>query len=374
MTTADVAVIGLGAMGSAALYHLSRRRARVVGIEQFTPGHDRGSSHGQSRIIRLGYFEHPSYVPLVRAAVPLWRALERESGEPLLHVTGILEAGRPGGELVRGTLRASREHGLAHEVLDVMAAMRRFPQFTLAADMVGVFQPDGGFLAPESAIAAHVGLAASCGADVRVNETVRAIEPRQGGVHIVTDRGVIEAGQVVVAAGPWLKTLLPALPAPVRATRQVFAWFEPANLGAFAPGASPVFMIEDATGIYYGFPPHGGRVKFAKHHHQDETIDPTGPVRPPSEADVAPLRGALARYLPAANGPLIEARTCLYTITPDSDFILDRSPDCAQIIVVSPCSGHGFKFSPVIGEIVAALALDGATAHDISRFRLDRFA
>jgi sarcosine oxidase len=370
----DVAVIGLGAMGSAALYHLARRGLRSVGIEQLSPGHDRGSSHGETRIIRLGYFEHPSYVPLVRAALPLWRALERDSGQALLAVTGIIEIGAPDSTLVAGTLRSARQHGLSHEVLDAANVMRRFPAFRLPSDFVGVLQPEGGILAAEPAIHAQLALAAAAGAEVRTNETVRAIEPTSTGVRVITDRGVTEAGQAVVAAGPWLKRLLPGLPMPIRVTRQVLAWFQPDETALFWRDRCPVYLIEMDAGIFYGFPagPKPG-VKFAKHHHADEAVDPAVPARPMDGADEAMLRTALAAHVPSANGRLIDAQTCLYTMAPDGDFILDRLPGAPAILVASPCSGHGFKFAPVIGEIIADLATTGATRHDISRFRLARF-
>jgi sarcosine oxidase len=370
----DVAVIGLGAMGSAALHSLARRGLRVVGIEQFAPGHDRGSSHGETRIIRLGYFEHPSYVPLVRAALPLWRALERESGRALLAITGIVEIGAPDSTLVAGTLRSARQHGLPHEVLDAANVMRRFPAFRLPSDFVGVLQPEGGILAAEPAIRAQLALAAAAGAEVRTNETVRAVEPTSAGVRVVTDRGEIEAGQAVVAAGSWLKRLLPGFPVPIRVTRQVLAWFQPDDAALFARDRCPVFMIETASGIFYGFP--AGQkpgVKFAKHHHADEAVDPAVPARPMDGADEAMLRTALAAHLPSANGRLLESQTCRYTMAPDGDFILDRLPGEPAILVASPCSGHGFKFAPVIGEIIADLVTTAATRHDISRFRLARF-
>jgi sarcosine oxidase len=372
--TVDVAVIGLGATGSAALLHLAGRGLRVVGIEQFAPGHDRGSSHGETRIIRLGYFEHPSYVPLVRAAIPLWRALERESGKALLHVTGILEMGAPDSTLVAGTLRSAQTHGLPHEVLDAAAVTRRFPAFWLPPHFVGVFHPDGGILAAEPAVEAQVVLARAAGAEVRTNETVRAVEPTSGGVRVVTDRGSIAAGQAVVAAGSWVKQLLPGLPVPMRVTRQVVGWFAPSDPAMFARDRCPVFMLENQDGIFYGFPlgPQPG-VKFAKHHHADAAIDPAHAAMPMEAADEAMLRPALAAHVPAANGALLAAQTCRYTMTPDGDFILDRLPGAPAVIVASPCSGHGFKFAPVIGEILADLATQGTTRHDISRFRLARF-
>jgi sarcosine oxidase len=361
-------------MGSAALYHLAKRGERAVGIEQFTPGHDRGSSHGETRIIRLGYFEHPSYVPLVRAAFPLWRAIEREAGQSLLQVTGILELGAPDGTLVSGTLRSSREHALPHEVLDAAAVTRRFPAFRAPPHVVGVFQPEGGILAAEPAIHAQIALAQAAGASVRTSETVRAIEPASGGVRVLTDQGVVEAGQAIVAAGPWVKTLLPDLPAPLRVTRQVLGWFEPSDAAMFARERCPVFMIENADGVFYGFPAgEKPGIKFAKHHHEDEAVDPTAPARPMSGADEALLRAALAAHVPAANGRLLDAQTCLYTMAPDGDFIIDRLPGSPNVIVASPCSGHGFQFAPVIREILADLATTGATRHDISRFRLARF-
>ncbi|HEX4555353.1 MAG TPA: N-methyl-L-tryptophan oxidase [Xanthobacteraceae bacterium] len=374
MPAVDVAVIGLGAMGSAALHHLASRGQRIVGIEQFAPGHDRGSSHGDTRIIRLGYFEHPSYVPLVRAAYPLWRALEQRSGESLLQITGIIELGVPDGALVAGTLRSARTHALPHEVLDAADVMRRFPALQVPSGFVGVFQPEGGILAAEPAIRVQIALAKAAGAEVRIRETVRALEPRSGGVRIITDTGLIEAGQAIVAAGPWVRKLLPDFPVPLRVTRQVLGWFEPTDAALFGRERCPVFMIENREGIFYGFP--AGRkpgIKFAKHHHQEEAVDPAVPARPIGGADEALLRAALAAHLPAANGRLLDAQTCLYTMAPDGDFILDRLPGSPDIIVASPCSGHGFKFAPVIGEILADLVTTGATPRDISRFGLARF-
>ncbi len=375
MTTFDAIVVGLGAMGSAAVACLARRGARVIGIDKYAPGHDRGSSHGATRIIRLGYFEHPSYVPLLRAAYPLWRELAAKSGLPLVNVTGIVEIGAPDSELVAGTLRSSRLHGLPHEVLDAPALMRRFPAFHVPAGYVGVFQPDGGFLRAEQAIEAQLTLARDAGAPLRIGEEVIAIEPRGGGVRVATRSGAVDAGCAIVAAGPWVKSVLPALPAPIRVTRQVLGWFEPREPALFAPGRFPVFLLQNADGLFYGFPDDGARgVKVAKHHHADETVDPDRCDRAVSAVDEAMIRAVLAAHLPAADGRRLAATTCLYTMTPDGDFILDRLPGCEAIIVASPCSGHGFKFAPVVGEVLADLALAGSTSHDISRFAFARFA
>jgi sarcosine oxidase len=374
----DVVVCGLGVMGSAALYHLARRGKRVLGLERYAPGHDRGSSHGHTRIIRLGYFEHPSYVPLLQRAYALWRELEDASGRQLLHLTGIAEIGPPAGILVRGTLEAARLHGLRHDVLAAPELMRRFPAFRVPPEHVAVVQPDGGFLDVEPSIAAQIALATAAGAEIRSGETVRAIEPRAGLVRIISDRGIVEAGAAIVAAGAWMPALLPELAPMLRATREVVGWFEVADADLFSAGHCPVFIIESRHGMHYGIPPRGGAaigaaIKVAKHHHRNDTVDPDACDRTVSAQDEALIRAAVADHLPAANGPLKAAVTCLYTMTPDGHFLIDRLPGAPNIIAASPCSGHGFKFAPVIGEILADLATTGTTAHDIARFSLGRF-
>ena len=370
----DVVVVGLGAMGSAALHQLARRGFRAIGIEQFAPGHDRGSSHGETRIIRLGYFEHPSYVPLLRRTYELWRELEAAGGRKLMRTTGIVEIGPSFGELVTGTLAASREHGLPHEVLDAAETMRRFTPFRLPPDYVGVFQPDGGFVAVEAAIEVMVALAHAAGAEVLSGVQARSLAPHGNGVRVDTTGGEIDARIAIVTAGPWLGELLPALPVPLRVTREVMAWFRPLDPEPFAPTAFPVFIMESRHGMHYGFPASpAGLVKIAKHHHRDETVDPREPARPMSANDELLIRAAIESHIPAANGPLAAGKTCFYTMTPDHHFIIDWLPGAPQIIVASPCSGHGFKFAPVVGEILADLALEGGTGHDIRRFRIGRF-
>jgi sarcosine oxidase len=386
MTHFDVVVCGLGVTGSAALYQLARRGVRVLGLERLAPGHDRGSSHGETRVIRLGYFEHPSYVPLVRSAYAAWREIETAAGRQLLHVTGIAEIGPPGGTLVAGTLASIARHGLRHEILAAPELMQRFPAFRVPPEYVGVLQPDGGFLLAEPSVEAMVALAQAKGAELRVGETIRAITPAADGVRIVTDRGAIEAGVAIVAlgpwvgtwVGPWLQALLPDLPVPIRVTRQVMAWFEPIDPSPLARGRLPVFLMESRHGIHYGFPHDlpilgSSAVKVAKHHHADQNVEPEACDRTVTAEDERLIRAAIAEHLPAANGRMIKAKTCLYTVTPDGDFIIDRLPGAPQIVVASPCSGHGFKFAPAIGEILADLAIAGATQHDISRFRLARF-
>jgi sarcosine oxidase len=343
-----------------------------MGIERFEPGHDRGSSHGATRIIRLSYFEHPSYVPLLRAAYTLWRDFEREGKRQLLHITGILEIGPPDSALIAGTLASARQHGLHHDLLAARDVMRRYPAFRLPADYVGVVQPDGGFLEAERSIRAMLDLARQRGAEIRTGEAVRAIEPHDRGVRIVTERAGIEAGAAVVAAGPWTGSLLAGQNLPLRVTRQAMAWFDPAEPALFEPDRFPVFLIESELGVHYGLPRFRGGVKVAKHYHYDEVVDPDTYDRIVSPADEAAIRSALENFLPAANGRLVDAATCLYTMTPDGHFVIDRLPGAPNVVVVSACSGHGFKFAPVIGEIAADLATGSETKYDISRFRIDR--
>jgi len=375
MSSFDVVVCGLGVMGSATVRELSRRGLHVLGIDRFAPGHDRGSSHGATRVIRLDYFEHPSYVPLLRRAYELWHELEQSSGQRLIHITGIVEIGAPGGVLITGVLASIRQHSLRHELLSAEDLMRRCLAFHLPPQYQAVVQPDGGFLAAEPSIHAMLALAKEAGAEIRSGETIRTIEPSSTGVRIVTDRARIDAGSAVIAVGPWIKSILPELKAPLGVTRQVMAWFSPRQPALFQPEHFPVFLMESHHGIHYGFPLDGdGLVKVAKHHHCDETVDPDNCDRTVSIADESLIRSALADHLPDASGRRVKAATCLYTVTPDGDFILDSLPGYPHIVVASPCSGHGFKLAPVIGEILADLVTRCEPKHEIGRFSLKRFA
>src|SRR5215510_4289137 len=375
MSSFDVVVCGLGVMGSAALRELSRRGLRALGIDRFAPGHDRGSSHGATRIIRLGYFEHPSYVPLLRRAYELWRELEDLSGKRLLQITGIAEIGTPEGSLINGVLASVRAHSLRHELLSAEELMRRYPAFELPSHYQAVIQPDGGFLAAEPSIRAMLALAKNAGAEIRTGETIRTIEPHSTGVRITTDQAHIDAGAAVIAVGPWISSMMPNLRAPLRVTRQVMAWFAPASPDSFQLGRFPVFLLESRHGIHYGFPLDGdGRVKIAKHHHRDETVDPETCDRTISNADESLIRAALTDHLPGANGRLARAASCLYTVAPDGDFVIDHLPGHPHVLIASPCSGHGFKFAPVIGEVLADLVTKRAQRHEIGRFSLKRFA
>lgn len=362
-------------MGSAAAYHLARRGQSVVAVEQYSPGHDRGSSHGLTRIIRLAYFEHPSYVPLLRRAFTLWRDLEDESGERLLHVTGALDAGLPGSRVFEGSLESCRVHRLTHEVLAAREVNERFPGFALPNGYNAVFQPDGGFLEPEKCIRAHTALATAHGADVRTGQRVLSWSREPGGVVVHLDGESIRGRQLVMCGGAWMPKLAPALAGLLRPERQVVGWFQIENANAFGMGRFPVFILTTPVGHFYGFPEFGvPGFKIGKYHHRAEPVDPDEPARVVDAQDEDVLRDCVGTFFPGANGPLVRTSTCMFTNTPDEHFIIDRLPDAPEVLVVSACSGHGFKFCSVVGEIVADLTGEGGSAHDLSLFRLDRFA
>jgi len=371
--TYDAIVIGVGGMGSAAVYHLARRGARVLGIERFEIPHDRGSSHGLSRIIRLAYWEHPDYVPFVRRAYDLWRELERVTDESLLTVTGSIDAGPRDSRMIRGALAACRTHGLEHDLLDAAAMTARFAGYRLPADLVAVFQPDGGFLHPEHCVVAHVNAARELSASVHTGERVIEWSASDGGVHVTTDRGRYDAAKLVIAAGPWLPSVMPALAPRLSVERQVVIWTQPLRPELFTPGRFPVFYIDTPRGAFYGFPADGARgFKIGKYHHRREITDPDALDRACSAEDEATLREALSHYFPDANGPKLSSSTCLFTNTPDEHFVIDRLPDHPEVIVAGGFSGHGFKFCSAVGEMVADLALN-ATARRMDLFAIDRW-
>jgi sarcosine oxidase len=370
----DTIVIGLGGMGSAALFHLARRGARVLGIEQFGIAHELGSSHGRSRIIRLAYAEHPDYVPLLRRAYVLWRELEAHAGERLLVMTGSIDAGLEESTIILGALGSCAVHDLPHEVLEPEALARRFPGYRLRRNMVAVFQPDGGFLVPERCIAAHVSAARALGADVHTEEKVTAWTADDGQVTVTTNRSTYRAHKLVMTAGPWTRKLVRSLDHLAVPERQVMLWTQPIEPALFEAGHFPVFNMETPEGRFYGFPlDDNGAFKIGKYHHRRERVDdPDSMDRECHAEDEAVLREGLRRYFPAADGPTAGTKTCFFTNSPDEHFIIDRLPDAPKVAIAAGCSGHGFKFCSVIGEILADLALDGGTQHGIDLFRLDR--
>ncbi|HEY4349443.1 MAG TPA: N-methyl-L-tryptophan oxidase [Gaiellaceae bacterium] len=369
----DAIVVGLGSMGSAAAYHLARRGARVLGLEQFDFVHEQGSMHGLSRIIRLAYHEHPDYVPLLRRAYELWYELE-DSEEPLLTVTGQLAIGSPEGPLIAGALLACREHDLPFELLDGDAVRERFPQFAPEPGSVAIYQPEGGFLDPERSVRAHLDAALAAGAELRSGERVLDWTAAADGVRVRTDRASYEAGRLVLAPGAWAPALLHLPPELFAVERQVVAWFEPLDPEPFTPDRMPIFFVETGGEDHYGFPNIDGvGVKLGRMGFPGQPVgDPEAMDRTPGEAEIEVLRAFLAEHVPAAAGALTKAGVCMFTNTPDGHFLLDLHPTEPNVVVASACSGHGFKFASVVGEILAELALDGDTRHPIDFLRYDR--
>ena len=371
----DVIVVGLGGMGSATLYHLARRGVRVLGIEQFEALHARGSSHGDSRIIRETYFEHPLYVPLVQRAHELWRDLEAATGKSLMTIHGGLMIGPEDGSVVTGTLESAREHGLPHEILSAAEVQRRYPPFRIPRDAVAVYDPRAGYLDPEACTRAHLELAESLGAEVRFSEPVLSWSADEARVSVVTAGGRYEAEKLLLSAGSWTSSLLAELALPLEVERQTLFWFEPAARAEYESRRFPIYAYEFKPGVIcYGFPELPKGVKASVMHDGQIASTPEAVDRAVGESDLAPLRAALGQVLPElAGSPVRDSTTCLFTNTPDHDFVIDFHPAHRNVLISSPCSGHGFKFASAIGEVQADLLAKGQCRFDVSPFRIDRF-
>jgi sarcosine oxidase len=375
MTRFDVIVAGVGGMGAQTCLHLAQRGRKVLGLERFDVPHTMGSSHGVNRIIRLAYFEHPSYVPLLRRAYALWRDLETRAGEQLLFITGSLDIGPKGSAVIEGSLRSCREHDLAHERLDGQEVARRFPGYRLDDGYEAVFQGDGGFVASERAIVAAANLAMAHGAVIRAREPLVDFAPLPGGgVRVRTSKATYEASRLVLASGGWIGEHVPGLATVAVPERQVLGWFQPRRPEHFRLGAFPVSNLKSDLGHFYQFPVwHVPGFKIGLYHHLRETGLADEISREPTPRDEAVLRAGLRRFFPDADGDCLGLRACLFTNTPDAHFILDALPGFPEVVVASPCSGHGYKFASAVGEILADLAMDRRPELDISLFGIGRF-
>lgn len=374
----DVIVVGVGGHGSAATYHFARRGKRVLALERFSIPHVMGSSHGYNRLLRVAYAEGVTYVPLAQRARELWQALSSDSGDEVFVPTGSLDIGYADRLGVPKALASCRTHGLNHDILDAAAMRRRFPAWQLDVDQIALWQPDGGLVRTERSILAHVRLALRHGAEVRAHEPVSTITSISGGgVRVTTPQATYEAGRVVVTAGAWVGKLVPALASVVEVRRIPVAWFAARTPDLFAPDKFPVWTLDCSLGEYYGVPIDGHPgVKLGGPSSGDQQgrwrCDPDTVDRTPTTADWSPLAAVLGRHLPEAAGPPLAVQSGLITWTPDGNFVIDQVPDMPEVLAVSVCSGHGFKFTPLIGEIAAELVIDGRSRHDLSRFRLDR--
>jgi sarcosine oxidase len=371
----DVIVVGLGAMGSAAAYALAVRGLRVLGVDRHQPPHRHGSHHGESRIIRKAYYEHPAYVPLLERAFAAWRELEDRAHATLFRRTGGLMIGAPTGELVPGVLASARAHHLPHEVLSSDALAARYPQFRVDPSMIAVWEDDAGILYPEACVRAFLEGARAAKAELRYGELAQEWTCGPEGVRVRTARDRYSSGALVLAAGASMGELVAELRSHLRVERQVVAHFAPASEpAAIRSGRFPIFCLEEPGGaFYYGFPDLGTGCKIARHH--GGTIgEPDDLSRQATDADIADIRGFMDRRLPQANGALKASDVCLYTNTPDFHFLVDRHPRHDEVILASVCSGHGFKFASVMGEIIAELVQGKRPAFDLSMFRMARLA
>jgi sarcosine oxidase len=369
----DVIVAGLGGMGSSAAYHLASRGKSVLGLEQHTPAHDKGSSHGQSRIIRLAYSEDPAYVPLVLRAYELWEQLERETGEDLMTITGGLMIGPPGSRYFEGSKESAERYDLPYEALDAAELKVRYPVFRPTPDTVALFEERAGFLRPEACVRAHLDRAASLGADLRFEEEILAWEPTQSGVLVETSSETYEAERLVVSAGAWAPKLLADLGLPLEVTRQLLFWFDPqGGIEPFLPDRFPIFIWEPEDGnSFYAIPAHdgpAGGVKVAFFRADGKPADPETIDREVHDEEVEFIRSYIARYVPVLDGEFLDAKTCMYTNTPDEHFVISTHPEYPQVAIAAGFSGHGYKFCSVVGEILADLATNGETDHPIDLF------
>ena len=368
----DVAVVGLGGMGSAILAHCASRGVAAIGLEQFARGHELGASAGRTRLIRKAYFEEPSYVPLLHRAYDLWREVERESGQDLLHITGLLSVGPENSEIIHGTRRSAREHRLPVEDLSRAAIRERYPTLRVFPDEGGIFEKDGGVLQPERAIAAHLKLAERKGAEMRFETAMAGWRAAGDGFEVsLTNGEQLSTLALVLSLGPWFQNN----GLPIRVQRNVQVWFKPAT-DAYSAERFPGFLL-DRAGLpapLYGFPDFGEGVKAAFHGH-GEICEPDQLVREIDQArDVQPVGQAMEEWMPGAAEQYREAKVCMYALTSDHHFVIDRHPAHEKVILCGGFSGHGFKFVPVVGEIGADLALEGRTKHPIGFLSLQRFA
>lgn len=373
----DVIVVGLGAVGSATTCELAVRGVNVLGVDAFAPPHTLGSTHGKSRIIREAYFEHPSYVPLVQRAFARWSALEKLSGTALYRQTGGLSIGAQESALVAGVLRSAREHGLDIELLSRDVVRERFPAFALDTDMVGVFEHNAGMLSPEACISAYLGRAAQRGATLKTDACVVDVRRSDGSFTVSTEAADHAARRVVLCAGAWNPYFFEMLGinVPLVVTRQTMHWLAPhGDPSHRAPERFPVTLVDHGEDrIFYAMPDTGDGLKAAIHHEGTHTV-PGAVDRTVTAADTSPVIQLAERFFPGVAGPIVDSAVCLYTTTPDHDFAIGIPRDAPGVVVVSACSGHGFKFASAIGEAAAQLALDELPDVDLSHFDVDRFA
>lgn len=362
----EVAVLGIGGVGAFTLRALAQRGVKPLGIEQFVPGHDLGSSHGGTRVYRHAYFEHPNYVPLLLHSSSAFGELQETVGKPLMVRCGTLLLGREGSKVITGAQQAADEHRLLVRHVNHDALRARYPQFDLPDDFVGLLEPGGGFVRPEATIEAAVQDACRLGAQVRSRTTVKSLREDKDGVHLTTDQGEIHCQKLIVCAGAWSMKLLPELASKLQVTRQLQAWIRPANPEPIQPERLPAwFLVRDDGPPLYGVPadplaPGLPQTKIAIHG-RSEKADPDNLVRTVSPAERAEFQALADRWMPRLAAKVTDTRVCMYTMTPDENFLVDQAPGKKRTWFAAGLSGHGFKMSPALGQVLSDLALDGAS-------------
>jgi sarcosine oxidase len=375
MASYDVIVLGTGGVGSAACYSLAKRGVKVLGIDQFPGGHDRGSSHGETRVIRQAYFEHADYVPLLLRAYELWRKLEQETGTDLLQQVGLLQVGPPQGVVVRGVLEAARLHGLKVESLSGEEVPNRFPGFKVPAGAVGVFEPAAGYLRVEQCVLSHLAAAKTKGTEFRHGITARGWRNEGSGIAVETDQGDFVANKLVITAGPWAPQILADVGVKLVVRRKHLYWFPSADRSFHEANGCPTYLYELPDGVFYGFPQIDELgVKVAEHSGGEVITDPKNDPRPLDPADLARVEAFLTQYMPGVGRPMQRRSVCFYTMSPDENFVIDRHPRNENVFFTAGLSGHGFKFTSVLGEVMGDLALAGKTDLPVGFLGLKRFA
>lgn len=370
----DAIVLGVGGVGSAALYHLARRGVRVVGVDRFVPPHDQGSTHGQSRVIRQAYFEHPNYVPLLLESYRLWRTLEAASESSLLNETGLVEVGASDGTVIPGVLQAAKIHGLPVECLGEKELGERWPGLRVGEGLVGVFEPTGGYLLVEKCVCAHLQVAKALGAELLTNTVVSGWSADEHEVRVRTSAGELVAERLIVAAGAWASGLLDEISLQLEVRRKSIFWLDSQDPKYCVESGFPVFLFELPDGVYYGFPQLDSRgVKIAEHSGGQIIPDPLEVDREIDEAERQRIVDFASLHLPGVSSRVREHAVCLYTMSPDEHLIVDRHPAHANVVFAAGLSGHGFKFVPVLGRALAELALDGACSLPVEFLSLARF-
>lgn len=371
--TFDTIVIGVGAVGSAALRELARRGVRALGLDQFPPAHDRGSSHGQTRIIRQAYFEHPNYVPLTQRAFAAWHAIEQRAGVLLFEQVGLLQVGPRDGEVVQGVLASARQHGLDVEELPAEEVTRRFAGFDAREPLLGVFERRAGYLRVEACVQTTLDLAVAEGATLVTGNAVTHWSASEQQVTVRTERDEYHARSLIIAAGAWAGQVLADLQLPLTVRRKPQLWFRPTSDRYLPERGCPCFLFETPAGIFYGFPQLGSEgMKVAEHTGGDVVTDPLLIDRSLHAAEVDRVRSFLREHLPDAAGECTRQAVCMYTLTPDQHFVIDRHPQWSNVAFAAGLSGHGFKFAPVLGEALVDLAQNGRSDLPIEFLSLAR--